>query len=76
MVSFYIARSGKAAVEKLAKAKGQTKADTYRELLRLGLQQRHLFDADDIRRVRPPLVAVHHHCPPPGASQTGQSTDG
>jgi hypothetical protein len=53
MVSFYIARSGKAAVEKLAKAKGQTKADTYRELLRLGLQQRHLFDADDIRRVRP-----------------------
>lgn len=38
MVSFYISRSGKAAVEALAVEKGQTKADTYRELLRLGLQ--------------------------------------
>jgi hypothetical protein len=38
MVSFYISRTGKAAVEKLAGAKGQTKADTYRELLQLGLQ--------------------------------------
>jgi hypothetical protein len=38
MVSFYISRSGKAAVEALAAEKGQSKADTYRELLRLGLQ--------------------------------------
>ena len=38
MVSFYISRTGKEAVEKLAAAKGQTKADTYRELLRIGLQ--------------------------------------
>jgi hypothetical protein len=38
MVSFYISRAGKAAVEKLAAAKGQTKADTYRELLQRGLQ--------------------------------------
>jgi len=38
MVSFYISRAGKAAVEQLAAEKGQTKADTYRELLQLGLQ--------------------------------------
>lgn len=38
MVSFYISRTGKAEVEKLAKTRGQTKADTYRELLRVGLQ--------------------------------------
>jgi len=48
MVSFYIARAGKAAVEKLAKAKGQTKADTYRELLRLGLKH------------APPPITAHH----------------
>lgn len=38
MVSFYISRAGKAAIEQLASEKGQTKADTYRELLQLGLQ--------------------------------------
>jgi hypothetical protein len=38
MVSFYISRSGKAAIEALAAEKGQTKADTYRQLLQLGLQ--------------------------------------
>lgn len=38
MVSFYISRDGKAAIEALAAEKGQTKADTYRELLKLGLQ--------------------------------------
>jgi hypothetical protein len=38
MVSFYISRTGKAAVVELATRTGQTKADTYRELLRLGLQ--------------------------------------
>ena len=38
MVSFYISRTGKEAVAEMAEAKGQTLADTYRELLRLGLQ--------------------------------------
>jgi hypothetical protein len=38
MVSFYISRAGKAAVEALAAKRGQTKAETYRELLRIGLQ--------------------------------------
>jgi hypothetical protein len=38
MVSFYISRSGKAAVDALAADKGQSKADTYRELLARGLQ--------------------------------------
>jgi hypothetical protein len=39
MVSFYISRAGKQAVEELAAVKGQSKADTYRELLKLGLEQ-------------------------------------
>jgi hypothetical protein len=38
MVSFYISQAGKAAVERLATETGQTKADTYRALLQLGLQ--------------------------------------
>lgn len=38
MVSFYISRTGKQAVQALAAEKGQTLADTYRELLRIGLQ--------------------------------------
>jgi len=38
MVSFYISRAGKAAVEEMAAERGQSKADTYRELLRIGLQ--------------------------------------
>lgn len=36
MVSFYISRAGKAAVEEMAAEKGQTKADTYRQLLDAG----------------------------------------
>lgn len=39
MVSFYLARSGKAAVEELAAANEATKADTYRALLKLGLDR-------------------------------------
>lgn len=39
MVSFYISRTGKQAVADLAAKKGQTLADTYRELLKLGLQR-------------------------------------
>lgn len=38
MVSFYVSRTGKQAVDDLADNLGQSKADTYRELLRLGLQ--------------------------------------
>lgn len=38
MVSFYLARSGKAAIEKLAAERGQTKADTYRALLAYAVQ--------------------------------------
>jgi hypothetical protein len=38
MVSFYISQASKAAVEALAAERGQSKADTYRELLRIGLQ--------------------------------------
>ena len=38
MVSFYMDQRGKAAVEQLAAERGQSKADTYRELLYLGLR--------------------------------------
>ena len=38
MVSFYVSRTSKQAIEDLADHTGQSKADTYRELLRLGLQ--------------------------------------
>lgn len=38
MVSFYLARSGKAAIAERATKTGQTMADTYRELLRIGLE--------------------------------------
>jgi predicted transcriptional regulator len=38
MVSFYISRNGKLAVEQLAERLGQSKADTYRQLLKIGLQ--------------------------------------
>jgi hypothetical protein len=36
MVSFYLDRDGKAAVEDMAIAEGLTKSDTYRELLKRG----------------------------------------
>lgn len=38
MESFYIGRAQKADVEALAEQLGQSKADTYRQLLRIGLQ--------------------------------------
>jgi hypothetical protein len=38
MVSFYLARSGKAAIEKLAVRRKATKADTYRALLAYAVQ--------------------------------------
>lgn len=37
-VSHYISRAGEQAVRDRAKAAGQTLADTYRELLKIGLQ--------------------------------------
>lgn len=37
-VSHYISRAGKKAVEERAAATGQTQADVYRELFRIGLQ--------------------------------------
>lgn len=40
MVSFYISRNGKAAVEAVAKARGITKADAYR--LMLTYSERHM----------------------------------
>lgn len=46
MVSFYLARSGKTAVEELAAANEATKADTYRALLKLGLQRAHTRPAE------------------------------
>lgn len=39
VVSFYVGRAGKQAVEKLAEENGVSKSDAYRALLRLGLQQ-------------------------------------
>lgn len=39
MVSFYISRAGKQAVAELAASNGQTLADTYRELLKIGLER-------------------------------------
>jgi hypothetical protein len=38
MVSFYIARSGKAAIEKLAAKRGETQADTVRAMLAYALR--------------------------------------
>lgn len=38
MESFYIGRAQKAEVETLAEQLGQSKADTYRQLLSIGLQ--------------------------------------
>jgi hypothetical protein len=37
MVSFYIARSGKAAIAKLAAERGETQADTHRAMLAYAL---------------------------------------
>jgi hypothetical protein len=37
MVSFYISRADKQAIERLAAERGMTKADMYRELLRVGM---------------------------------------
>lgn len=38
MISFYVSRTGKQAVQSRANDLNQTMADTYRELLRIGLQ--------------------------------------
>lgn len=40
MVSFYLSRSGKAAIEAVAKERGITKADAYRLMLRYA--ERHM----------------------------------
>lgn len=40
MVSFYLARSGKAAIKQLAEHRGQTQADTLRAML--AYAQRHM----------------------------------
>lgn len=39
MMSFYIARTGKAAIEQLAEQRGESKADTYRALLAYAMQR-------------------------------------
>lgn len=38
MISFYISRTGEQAVHDLAAKLGQSKADTYRQLLKIGLK--------------------------------------
>jgi hypothetical protein len=38
MMSFYIARTGKAAIEQLATKRGETQADTLRAMLAYSLQ--------------------------------------
>lgn len=38
MISFYISRDGELAVHELAVKLGQSKADTYRQLLKIGLE--------------------------------------
>ena len=39
MVSFYIARSGKQAIQELAAERGETQADTVRSMLAYALQR-------------------------------------
>jgi hypothetical protein len=63
MVSFYISRTDKAAIEALAVEKEQTQADTYRDLLHLGL--------DASAPAWPPLGPLHTSVPLSAFSATG-----
>ena len=52
MVSFYLARSGKAAVEALAAENELSKADTYRALLKMGLARAQKSPAEFLNALR------------------------